>query len=151
MHIEKDKMIEVASNFLVGEGPFITIISAFDSQASLADNLIRNKELRSFAEENMDARYLFDCCMGGDFNVKYIAISGLRETQAAFIADKFQQEKFIFKDWNGDVFIKRKNHHWFSEGEMIKHRGLSYLFKIDDPAIVKQNSGDKIISFDFKM
>jgi len=133
----KDKIAEVANNFLIGEGPFITIISSNQEGLDCHQALIEQAQ-------KLGGVYLFDCYIGNNFMDRKIAISGLYPTQAVFLAMQFNIKNFIQKDWDGKLHYMTKSPSWWSHNNIRDPSGFIYLSKMNYP------SGSSYLSLDFK-
>lgn len=145
---KNDKIIETAFNFLLGEGPFVTIISAFLPDLNVEQNLARHAILRSRAED-YEGLILFELIgswrneFGEPIPEKSIAVSGLTAGQAIALAKEFEQEAYLYKDWEGFVSLNYVSFNDKIKNKKFKPSKLHGLRVLDDPF----SSKNKVIYF----
>jgi hypothetical protein len=134
----KDKIAEAANNFLIGEGPFVTILSANSDGMDCYEDILSDAK-------KLGGMYLFDCYIGNNFLDKKIAISGLYPTQAVFLAKKYKQKTLIQKEWDGKIHYMSSSNSWWASQHVIEPTGFLYLSKMKNP------DGSNYLSMDFKI
>jgi hypothetical protein len=145
---KNDKMIETAFNFLLGEGPFVTIISAFLPDLTVEQNLLRHALLKKRAED-FDGLILFELAGSWNYNdfvsmpEKSIAVSGLTSGQALILTREFGQKAHLYKDWGGEVHLRFSDFEDKVNNKTYKPTKLLGLRIIDDPF----SDGNKILNF----
>ena len=135
---KNDKIIETAFNFLLGEGPFVTIISAFLPDLTVKQNLLRHSLLRKRAED-FDGLILFE--LAGSWNYedlnpvpeKSLAVSGLTSGQALILTREFGQKAHLYKDWGGEVHLRFSEYEDKVNNKTYKPSKLLGLKVVDDP------------------
>lgn len=142
----------IAEKLLIGEGPTITVISAYKEGLSGEEILKRFSDLKTFSTQTFGAMYLFDC-MISDKEQRYLVFSGLRPTQACKIANMFGQETFIFKDEEGRYKVKQviqseSCYNNFSDLSEFTPNGFLYFMP---NAKASSNLGEEVFSFDFRI
>lgn len=142
----------IAEKLLIGEGPTITVISAYKEGLSGDEISKRFAEMKNFSTETFGGMYLFDCMLSNEER-RHLVFSGLRPTQACKLANMFGQEKFLFKDEEGRYMVKKivqsdSCYNNFSDSSEFTPSGFLYFIANTK---MSGSTNEEIMCFDFRV